>query len=107
MLSTGAKPTNDGVGKGFPTVPLMTAGGMGSHGQCSVEQEYALGSPAAQTAALRNGMADVGLYFLKDITQGRGKGDAIAHAKTKAFSLAGLVVGILTQKYDANAFKRA
>lgn len=37
----------------------------------------------------------------------KGKGDAIAHAKTEAFSLAGFVVGVLAQKYDANAIERA
>lgn len=67
MLSTSAKPTYDGVSKGFPSMTLMTAGGVGAHGQCGIEQEDALGSPAAQAPTLGNGMANIGLYFLKYI----------------------------------------
>jgi len=73
---------NDGVGKNFPPLILVRPRRGSPYRKRSIEQQYALFCPSFQVAGLGNGLACVALNFLKNIFQGRRKGNSAAHGKT-------------------------
>lgn len=97
MVAARAEQADDFVGERLPTLPTMAEGLMLSHGEAGVEQEHPLPGPACQVATHGDGGTRLGLYLLKDITQGRRKFHAIIDTETQSMSLTYPMIGILTQ----------
>ena len=78
---------------------------MGADGQNGVEQQDSLASPLFEASVLRRGDAGVGPQFLEDIPQ-RGRWfDSVWNGKTKAVSLAVVVVRVLSEYQDFDTIK--
>ena len=91
---------DDGVGEGFPTFVLVRTGLVGPYGQRCIEQQNPLVRPAFEIAGSRDRLAQIIVYFLEDILQGRRLLDAFGHGKTKAVRLSRTVIGILAENDD-------
>ena len=67
-------------------------------GECGVEQQYSLVSPAAQVA-IGNGNVDakIAVDLLDDIDQRRRHSDAVGYAEAKTHGLSGLMVRVLSK----------
>ncbi len=75
------------------------------HGEHGVEQEYALGSPAAQVAVVGYGQAQVGLQLLVNVDQRRRHPHPLGHGEAQAHSLAGVVVRVLPKDHYFDLLK--
>lgn len=75
----------------------MTECLMSPYGETGVQEEHPLTGPTAKIPTLRNRSSRLGLYLLKDITQGRRKFHAIIDTEAQSMSLTYPMIWILTQ----------
>ena len=95
------------VGELLPALPLVRTGLVGAYREGGVEQQDALPGPSGQVAARRHGLAQVVMYFLENVDQRRGEGDAVVDGEAEPVSLSGAMVGVLPDDDDLHAVERA
>lgn len=86
------------VGEGLPSVVLVTAGLVGTDGECGVEEQDALVGPAGEGAGGEGYLrAEVAVDLFDDVDQRGWNGDALRHREAESHGLSRLVIGILTE----------
>ena len=106
-VAFGSKSLNHGIGEDFPTVTLVRTCLMCPDRKGGVEQEYALCRPTTQTAALRNGNAEVVVNLFEDVLQRRGMCHTVGNRKAKSFGLSEIMIGVLSENDDFYLVERA
>lgn len=95
---------DDSVREALPATIRVGPGITLAHGEDGVEQKHALIGPLFQAATGRTCEGgDVGLEFLEDVEQRRGRVNTWGDREAHAVSLARLVVRILADDDDAGA----
>lgn len=95
------------IGKKFPAFVLMRAGLMGTNGEGGVEQQDSLAGPAFQIARGQRLQAQILTNFAKDVFERRGQSHPLLYREAKPVGLSWFVIGILSQNYQPDLFKRA
>lgn len=106
MFFAGIERIDDGIGKGFPTLPLMAARHMGTHRQRGIEQHDTLTCPAREIALLGGTAAEVVLDFPENVDQRGWQAHTVGHGKAQSVSLPRLVVGVLADDDDLDPVER-
>lgn len=97
---------NDNIGKRFPPFALVRSGPVSFDRECGVQQQDALPSPASQVATLGNGDTQIAFDLLEDVLERRRKLNMVVDRETKAMSLIGFVVRVLSQDDHFHAVER-
>ena len=95
------------VGELFPTVPLMRSGHVGTHGECGVEQQYALPRPAFEVAVWQRFDAEVAANLFVDVAQRWRQFYVFVDRETEPVCLPDAVIGVLPDDDDFDAVERA
>lgn len=99
MLALGGECLDGGVGKLLPAAPLVRGGLPAPYGECCVEQENTLLSPAAKVTACGRGDAKVGRQLLHNVLQRGGHRHTVVDGKAETVGLTGLMIRVLTDDH--------
>ena len=96
VLALVAQRLDHSIGECLPPSLLMRTCLVCSHGECGIEEEYALLCPACEIACGRYWFAKIVVYLYEDVAQRRWEWHAVIDREAQSMCLSWFVIRILT-----------